>query len=273
MDEEVFNLAITITMGIQKGGCGKSTTTGILAYLMSKEYKVLIVDMDSQGNLTELLSGEPSNEFVGKSVLEAMQYNDVLKYITKVSNSIDLLPANNFLATFPRWIYTGKSYSGDVFPYKGSPSLVLDRTLKSVEHKYDFILIDTPPSLSEQTTNALCTSDYVVVMYECSNWCYSAIPNFMDSINGANEISNKNTEAIGILRTMNDVRRSDAKAFNEIIAEDYPELVFNTIITRKAPIGRLSLYGFEDNKELNKAIYQYEEFYEELINRVQNRGY
>lgn len=264
-------MAITITMGIQKGGCGKSTTTGMLAYLMSEKYKVLVVDMDSQGNLTELLSGEPSNEFVGRSILEAMQYNDASEYIVSISDNIHLLPANNFLATFPRWIYTGKSYSGDAFPYSGSPSLVLDRTLQVIEGEYDFILIDTPPSLSEQTTNSLCTSNYVVVMYECSNWCYSAIPNFMDSINGANEISSKNPEAIGILRTMNDVRRNDAKAFNELIAEDYPDLVFNTIITRKAPIGRLSLYGFNDNKELKKASYQYEKFYEELMNRVKNR--
>lgn len=257
-------------MGIQKGGCGKSTTSGILTYLMSKEYKVLTIDMDSQGNLTELLTGKPSNEFVGKSVLEAMQHNNVSEYLEKISDSIDLLPANNFLATFPRWIYTGKTYSGDLIRYNGSPSLVLDRTLQSVEDNYDFILIDTPPSLSEQTTNALCTSDYVVVMYECSKWCYSAVPNFMDSLIGAKEVGRKKTEAIGILRTMNDVRRNDAKAFNEIIAEDYPDLVFNTIITRKAPVGRLSLYGFEDNKELNKAIYQYEEFYKELITRVEN---
>ena len=66
-------MSITITMGIQKGGCGKSTTTGILAYLLSRDgYKVLAVNMDSQGNLTELLSKRPANEFVKKSVLEAM---------------------------------------------------------------------------------------------------------------------------------------------------------------------------------------------------------
>jgi len=263
-------MATTITMGIQKGGTGKSTTTGILAHLMSSNFKVLAVDMDSQGNLTELLSEQVSNNFVGKSVLEAMQYQDIESSLFKVNNTIDLLPANNFLATFPRWIYTGKNYTGDYIKFKGSPSLVLDKLLEPIRDQYDFILIDTPPSLSEQTTNALCASDYVVVMYECSNWCYSAVPNFMDSVEGAKDIGDRNTDILGILRTMNDVRRSDAKAFNEIIEEDYPELVFNTIITRKAPIGRLSLYGFNENTELRQAIIQYEEFYKELINRVQN---
>lgn len=265
-------MAITITMGIQKGGCGKSTTTGILAHLLNRDgYKILAVDMDSQGNLTELLAEKPSNEFLGKSVLEAMQDNNIRDFIVPVHDHLDLLPANNFLATFQRWIYTGKTYQGMSIPFKGNPSLILDKVLEQVRGDYDFILIDTPPSLSEQTTNALCASDYVVVMFECSNWCYSAIPNFMDSVKGAKEFGNKQTEVLGILRTMNDVRRSDARAFNELIAEDYPDEVFQTIITRKAPTGRLALYGFSKNTELKPALEQYEEFYKELISRVEGK--
>lgn len=265
-------MAITITMGIQKGGCGKSTTTGILTHLLSRNgYRVLAVDMDSQGNLTELLSEQPSNECMGKSVLEAMQEDNVEGYILNITDHLDLLPANNFLATFPRWLYTGKTYKGDTIPFSGNPSSVLDHALESVRDRYDFIVIDTPPSLSEQTTNALCASEYVVVLFECSNWCYSAIPNFMDSIHGANEFGKRNTQAIGLLRTMNDVRRSDAKAFNELIAEDYPDLVFDTVITRKAPVGRLSLYGFNQNAELRQALGQYEGFYKELISRVEGK--
>ncbi|PLT33283.1 ParA family protein [Bacillus sp. V5-8f] len=265
-------MAITITMGIQKGGCGKSTTTGILGHLLSEDgYQVLAVDMDSQGNLTELLSEKPSNQFIGKSVLEAMQHNSVEEYIISINENLDLLPANNFLATFPRWLYTGRTYQGETIPFRGNPSHVLDHTLEAVRDRYDFIIIDTPPSLSEQTTNALCASEHVVVLFECSNWCYSAIPNFMDSIQGAREFGKRNTQAIGVLRTMNDVRRSDAKAFNELIAEDYPELVFHTIITKKAPIGRLSLYGFNENPELRQALSQYEGFYKELISRVESK--
>jgi chromosome partitioning protein len=265
----VYKVAITITMGIQKGGCGKSTTTGILSYLLKEDgYKVLAIDMDSQGNLTELLSEKPSNEFMGKSVLEAMQQNNIEEYIISIDDHLDLLPANNFLATFPRWIYTGKTYQGESLPFKGNPSLILDQTLDQIRDKYDFIVIDTPPSLSEQTTNALCASEYVVVMFECSNWCYSAIPNFMDSVEGARSFGNRNTQVLGILRTMNDVRRSDAKAFNEMIEEDYPNDVFKTVVTRKAPIGRLALYGFNENVELKQALAQYKSFYKELITRV-----
>jgi chromosome partitioning protein len=260
-----------ITFGIQKGGCGKSTTSGIFAYLLKENgYRVLVVDMDSQGNLTELLSGQPSNEFIGKSVLEAMQYNEVERYITPISENFDLLPATNFLATLPRWIYTGKNYQGDSLPFKGNPSLVLDKTLDQVRSQYDFIIIDTPPALSEQTTNALCASDYVVVLFESSNWCYSALPNFMDSIVSAKEYGNRDTKVLGILRTLSDKRRSDSKAFNDLIEEDYPDEVFKTIITRKASIGRIALYGFNENGELRQVLQQYQNFYEELMHRVEN---
>jgi len=258
-----------ITFGIQKGGCGKSTTTGIVSYLMKEDgYRVLAIDMDSQGNLTELLSGEPSNEFVERSVLEAMQHNDIKSYIVPITENLDLLPATNFLATLPRWIYTGQTYKGENIPFSGNPSWILDEALEQVRDEYDFIIIDTPPSLSEQTTNALCASEYVVVLFESSNWCYSAIPNFMDSVISANEFGRRGTKVAGILRTLNDVRRTDSKAFNEMIEEDYPEEVFQTIITRKAPVGRLALYGFDENPELKQALQQYQSFYGELIERV-----
>lgn len=265
-------MAITITMGIQKGGCGKSTTTGVLSYLLSKDkYRVLAIDMDSQGNLSELLSGRSSNEFVEASILEAMQEQNAERYIVPITDNFDLLPANNFLATFSRWIYTSRTYKGEVVKAGKNPSLILDELLEQVRDKYDFILIDTPPALSEQTTNALCASDFVIVLYEASNWCYSAVPNFMDSVKVAEEYGKRDTKVVGILRNMSDGRRNDAKAFNELIAEDYPEHVFKTVITRKASVGRLALYGFEENSELTKALEQYKSFYGELMDRVQNR--
>ena len=70
-------------------------------------------------------------------------------------------------------------------------------------------------------------------------------------------LENVDTKVIGILRTLNDVRRSDSKAFNEMIEEDYPNEVFQTVITRKAPVGRLSLYGFNGNAELKQALEPY----------------
>ncbi|MFS0883084.1 ParA family protein [Metabacillus niabensis] len=261
-------MGFVITNSLQKGGVAKTTGTGMLSYLMSRDgYKVLAIDMDSQGNLTELLTGRASNEFKDKSVLEAMVYREPKKYIVPVMDNLDVLPANNFLALFSRWLYTGDLF-GEEIPVHGGVIRQLSNILLDLREEYDFIMIDTPPSLSEQTTNALVASDYVLVPYECSYFCYQAIPNFFETVEIAQNASPYGCEILGIIRTLSDKRRSDAKLFNDKIAEDFPDLVFETIITRRASIGRLAFYGFEDNEELDDAIKQYQPVYKEIIQRL-----
>src|SRR5699024_9988987 len=120
-----------------------------------------------------------------------------------------------------------------------------------------------------QTTNALAASDYVIVLYECSKFCYSAIANFIETIELIQNSVKTNLVNLGILRTLSDNRRKDAHFFNQVIEKEYPELVFDTIITRKASTGRLALRGFDKNFELNQAISQYVDFYDEIIQRIE----
>ena len=269
-------MATVITLGLQKGGVSKSTTTGILAYLLGEDnQRVLVCDMDPQGNVTELLTDVSANEFIGSSIYEAIARKNPKDYIVQMKDNpkVHVLPANNYLAMLSGWLYKQTLVSCDtgemeIVPYKGSPSHQLDLMLDTLRDDYDYILIDTPPSLSEQTTNALVASDYVIVMYECSKFCYSAVPNFMESVDTATKISEHEVKPIGLLRTLNDKRRSDAKTFNQAIEDDYPDLVFKTIITRKAATGRLPFYGFVDNDELPEALSQFKEFYKELVERL-----
>lgn len=268
----VVVMATVITFGLQKGGVSKTTTTGVFAHFLSQDgYKVLAIDMDSQGNLTELLTDEPANEFILQSSFEAIVYREPEKYIVNVSDNLDLIPGNNMLALFPRWLYTNRLPDNKIIKRKGEVWEQLDSIVDKLRDKYDFILIDTPPSLSEQTTNSMFASDYVFMLFEGSRFCYSAVPNFMETINTANNISHHKPTPLGILRTLNDSRRSDPKYFNDKIAEDFPDLVFETIITRKAAIGRLSLFGFNDNIELEKALEEYREAYNEFLERIEGK--
>src|SRR5699024_11936661 len=102
------------------------------------------------------------------------------EYKKKVNYNLYILQANNLLSTNPRWLYTKQmpSIEGKL-DYQGSAVQQLHLTLSEIKSDYDYIFIDTPPALSEQTTNALAASDFVVVLYECSKFCYSAIDNFM----------------------------------------------------------------------------------------------
>src|SRR5699024_3447023 len=215
---------------------------------------------------------QPANNLLNKSVFEAIalrEYKQPSDFIYQGNENIDVLPANNLLSSYPRWIYTNElpNVEEKVF-YKGTTVSQLSLMLDMIKSEYDYILIDTPPALSEQTTNALVASDYVIVLYECSKFCYSAIANFLETIDLIQNNVNNGLINLGILRTLSDKRRKDARFFNEVIEKEYPELVFDTIITRKATTGRLPLRGFDGNYELNEALSQYFDFYKEVLGRI-----
>lgn len=251
-------MAKVITFSIQKGGCGKSTTTGVVAHLLSKKYRVLAIDLDSQGNLTELLTQRDIYDFHGETVLEAIKEQNAVPYIHSISKDLDMMTAEDHLATLPRWLYT---------EYRGNKALALKNTLETVKDTYDYILIDTPPALGDQTVNALCASDYVVALCEPSQFAYSALGRFLETVGHAQNV-NPGLQLVGILVSLLDKRRSDNRAFLELIQEEYPELVFETIISRKASTGRLSTQGFGNNPELSDAVESFKGFVEELLTRV-----
>lgn len=254
--------AKVISFGIQKGGSSKTTTSGVVAYLLSRDYKVLAIDMDSQGNLTEFLTQRDVIEFRGTTILEAMKEQHASGYIYKVTENLHLIGAEDLLATFSRWLYSDARVE--------NKSLVLNQTLATVKDRYDYVIIDTPPALGDQTINALSASDYVVAMFEASKFCYSALGRFLETCQHVKEKVNPALEIAGILRGLIDSRRTDNKALISIVEEEYDGMCFETILTRNAAAGRLPIEGFENNKELDKAVEQYEIFLEELIERVKS---
>lgn len=249
-------MAIVVTFGVQKGGCGKTTTTGIMAHLMSEEgFKVLVIDMDSQGNATDFLLDMDPADFAGETIIEAFEKGDIKPFIRKINDNLDIVPSDDYLSTLAKFLYTTR---------KGKIYLALNELLEPIQNEYDYVLIDTPPSLSEPMTNSLCASDFVVILAECSHWAHTAIQRFMETIDFAKDNVKPNLQIAGILRTMTDVRRSDAKFYQKKIGDEYSDLVFDTVIKRNAATGRLPILGFENNKELKQALTQYYGFYEEL---------
>ena len=254
-------VATVISFGIQKGGSSKTTTSGVTSYLLARDKKVLVVDIDSQGNLTEFLGRKDVAYFSGQTILEAMKEQDVMNYIYEISDNLHLVPSDDLLATFSRWLYN--EYRG------GNKAMVLRETLKPVMEQYDYIIIDTPPALGDQTINALAASDRVVAMFEASIFCYGALGRFLETCWHVREKINPDLAVAGILRGLIDARRTDNKALISQVAETYGELCFDTVLTRNAAAGRLPLVGFENNSELGRAVAQYESFVKELLDRVE----
>ncbi|WP_391558928.1 ParA family protein [Robertmurraya sp.] len=253
-----------ITFGVQKGGSGKTTSAGVCAWLLSQEHKVLAVDLDSQGNLTELLTQQDIYDFTGRTILEALKEQLAEKYIHRITDNLHIITAEDLLATFSRWVY--REYEKQ-HPTR-NPSLILKETLDSIKNDYDFIIIDTPPALGDQTINALAASDAVIALFESSKFCYSALERFIETIVHIQDKLNPDLKIAGILRVMIDNRRVDNKALIDLVEQEYEGLAFETIIHRKAATGRLSINGFLENTELKQAVEPYHDFLKELIDRV-----
>lgn len=254
--------AKVITFGISKGGASKTTTAGITGYLLSQNHKVLLVDIDSQGNLTSFLSGEDDicNTFEEQTVLEAIKEGDVRPYILSVAKNLDIIPSNDYLSLLPRYLY--RDFKG------GDPNYVLRNALEPVMDHYDYIIIDTPPSLSEMTINAVFASDSVVIMFDGSQFCYYAIEKFLEICAAAKDKGNEHLQVAGILFSIVDRRTLDTKAMLDLIDDEFTGYRFNTVIQRKAATKRLPIYGFVDNPEIKKATEQYNDFIKELKDRV-----
>jgi chromosome partitioning protein len=255
-----------VTFGISKGGCSKSISSGITSYLLSQKERVLAIDMDGQGNLTSFLTSEYDicNVFENKTILEAILEADARPYIIKISKNLDLIPSNDFLATLPRKMYEN-----------GMGLDALQNALEHVMEDYDWIIIDTPPALSEHTVMPLSTSSeagsYAVVMFDGSMFAYYAIPKFLEIIEGAKERYNPNLNTAGILFSLIDARAKENEVMEEAIDEEYPGVRFETIIKRKAATRRLAIAGFDENPELKNALEHYVPFVKELKKRVKQK--
>ncbi|MEV2909936.1 ParA family protein [Paenibacillus larvae] len=253
-------MGITISFGIQKGGVGKTTTCAITAYLLAKESRVLALDFDSQGNLTEFLTRRDIYDFQNHTSLEAVKEQNPKPYIQQVSENLDLLPAEDFLATFSRWLYR---------EYKGDQTQVLAKTIEVVKNDYDYILIDLPPNLGDQTINGLTASDYAIVILQSEPFCYSALERYLETIEIVQKTPNPNIQLGGILCALNDSRTSIDNVILTKVREEYEDFVFNSVIKRRSRIKEYVLEGIKDQTKMDQTILEpYINFVEELKQRV-----
>lgn len=249
-------MAKKIIFALQKGGVGKTTSTVITAEILAASgYRVLVVDFDSQGNATKIITGESIYKYTGNTVMEAIRYNQVESYILKVKDNLDLLPAEDRLAAFSRFIYTNKV---------NNPYAVLKRVLEPVESNYDYIFIDVGPSLGDHMINAIVCADEIIIPVDCGDMSMDAMIRFIEFVEATKEEGHTDAKIGGILLTMRDSRSRYERDISEGIRSAYPELTFDTEIRRKVKIKEMS--GGNVNIE-DPAIVDYLSFVEEIIER------
>ena len=211
-----------IAISNQKGGVGKTTTAiNLSACLAEKGKKVLVIDMDPQGNTTSGLGVDKENvEHTSYELL--LETVTVKETITKsVMETLDVIPSERGLAGAEIEIVG-----------KDNREFVLKNQLEKVKDNYDFIIIDCPPSLNILTVNAMTTADTVIVPIQCEYFALEGLSELMYTINLIKERLNEKLEIEGIVFTMYDARTCLSLQVVENVKENIDESIYKCIIPR-----------------------------------------
>lgn len=249
-----------IVYALQKGGCGKTTSTVATAEILaSAGYRVLVVDFDSQGNASKMLTGESIYKFSGQTVMEAIQEGIAEPYIHTVKTNLDLMPAEDRLASLSRYIYTRRI---------DNPYGVLKRLLEPVESRYDMVFVDVGPTLGDHLINALVYADHLVVPVDSGDLAMDGLLRFIEFVEASKQEGHTKADILGIALTMRDRRSKYEKDVAAGIRGAYGDLVFDTEIGRKVRLKEMSATGM-DLKD--PAMEDYYKLTEEIMNRIKRK--
>jgi chromosome partitioning protein len=246
--------ADVIALANQKGGVAKTTTTLNLAVAFAESgYRVLCVDLDPQGNLTMSQGIDPDK--VEKSLYDVL-VNDMPISEIIVKREIDIAVASIDLAGAEIAMSTkiGRERS-------------LEKALKEVSGDYDFICIDTPPSLGLLTINALTAANKVIVPVQCEYLSMRGLVQLQNTLRMIQENLNPDVKIEGILPTMLDSRTVHAKEAVEILEENFGDLVFRSRIKKtikfaEAPVKGASVLKYDSG---SSAANYYRELAKEVL--------
>jgi chromosome partitioning protein len=244
----------------QKGGVGKTTTAiNLAAGLAALNQKVLLVDLDPQGNAT-MGSGVDKHQLEHSiyQVLIGLSTIEQAKFYSK-SGSYDVVPANRNLA--------GAEIELVDFEHRES---ILRNALKVVENDYAFILIDCPPALSLLTLNGLCAANGVIVPMQCEYFALEGLSDLVNSIKQVHANLNPDLKIIGLLRVMFDPRTALQQQVSEQLLQHFGDKVFKTIIPRNVRLAEAPSYGIPGviYDKSSRGAKAYLEFGAEMIERI-----
>jgi chromosome partitioning protein len=255
--EYTGDMSHVIAFANQKGGVAKTTTTLNLAVAFAEEgHRVLCVDMDPQGNLTMSQGIDPDT--LEKSMYDVLVHHISIREVIRkrevdvACSSIDLAGAEIAMSTM-----IGRERS-------------LEKALKPVEDDYDYVFIDTPPSLGLLTINALTVANKVIVPVQCEYLSMRGLIQLQNTLAMIRENLNPDVEIEGILPTLVDTRTLHAKEAIELLEENFGDRVFasrirKTIRFAEAPVKGMSVLKYDPD---GLAAHAYRQLAKEVLSHA-----
>jgi chromosome partitioning protein len=248
-------MAHVLALANQKGGVAKTTSTLNLAVaLRERGLRVLCIDMDPQGNLTMSQGIDP--ESLEHSMYDVLVHRLPMEEII-VEREIDIATTTIDLAG------AEMALSGQI-----GRERTLEKALKPLRKRYDYVLIDTPPSLGLLTINALTASEGVIVPVQCEYLSLRGLLQFERTLDMIRENLNPKVRIIGILPTLLDLRTLHGREAVEVLRENFGSLVFDTMVRKtirfaEAPVKGMSVLKYDPK---GKAAESYRSLAGEVLN-------
>lgn len=240
----------------QKGGVGKTTTVvNLAAALGKKKKKVLVVDLDPQGNTTSGLGIDKTNliNTIYDLLMEDLELKDVVKSTNSLN--VDIIPANNDLSGFEIEAVSNKDRE------------ILLKKILSLALDYNYVLIDCPPSLGLLSVNALVASNSVIIPIQSEYYALEGVSQLVQTIDLVKKSLNSDLEIEGVVISMFDGRNNLSLEVVEEVKKYFKDKVYKTIIPRNIRLAEAPSFGMSviDYDPKSKGALAYNNLAKEII--------
>jgi len=260
----------TICIANQKGGVGKSTSSALLADgLVLEGYKVLLIDLDSQGNASLNVGADPNKPTIYDALMKRLNAQEAVQLRTHehahdVGSRVErasIIPSGSKLANIDlELMSTGKEYR-------------LKELLIPLRSMFDYIVLDTPPALGVVTINAMTAANSLIIPAHADVFSLQGIGQLKETIDAVHEYTNKELIVAGIILTRHNARTVLGRDMTEVARETakrigtflYKTVIRESVVIREAQAKQQSVYDYAPR---SNSAYDYREFVNEFLNKV-----